>query len=129
MVEPVERLAIPQDFQLAWVLRCSLETPQPPGRVTPTQLVTERADPSATQGETFVAQLRRPSDPPAASGCPADLAKRSLVAPYFALVDTQGRALVPGLPTDGCGRPTSPALAALSALQFRAISTVPVQRR
>lgn len=90
-------------------------------------LVTERANLSPSTSENLVRSLRRQSDPPSASACPGDSAAHAVLVPYFALIDDHGRALLPGMPADECGKPQQTALKALSVLRFQRLSSAPMQ--
>jgi hypothetical protein len=95
---------IPDDFATAWVLRCGLQ-----GR-------SERADASVGG---LVDLLRRPSDPRAGDGtvCPAHYLER----PYVALVNAEGKAILPEIPTDKCSQPRQEVLDFLNAMSFHLI--------
>lgn len=110
--EPATGTAIPEDFEVAWVLRCG---------AAHGGSVTERADTSATE---LLAELRRPSDPRTNDVCPTSL----IMPPYLFLVDATGRAVHPAVPTDGCGQPRESAREAVAALDFREESRTPLTR-
>ena len=113
---------IPADFHVVWVLRCESRTETLPGRGQWLVQYTERADTSATG---LIAQLNRPSAPPATPPVPCALVAVSL--DYFALVDAHGRALAPTVPTGPCGQPLPGVATALQALPFRTMSTTPIR--
>jgi hypothetical protein len=116
------RGGIPDDFVTSWVLRCRHDTRDVPGNGQWRVRVAERADTSAPE---LLDQLRRPSDPQSTpTPCPAML----VPTPYFVLVDSTGRALLPAMPTDKCSFPREEARAALEALPFRVLSETPVRQ-
>lgn len=119
-VDLATRGRIPDDFRTAWVLRCRGEDRVEPGGGRVVAQVSERADTSATE---LVRRLREPSDPPyTGDACPASLT----VPPYFVLVDESGRAILPAVPTNGCGQPRPEATAPLADLPWRRLSSVDV---
>jgi hypothetical protein len=103
--------AIPEDFEVAWVLRCG------PAE----SAVTERADTTAAE---LLVELRRPSDPLTNGVCPTIL----ITPPYLFLVDATGRAVHPAFPTDACGQPRESAREAVAALDFQEESRTPLTR-
>jgi hypothetical protein len=109
---------LPDEFVTAWVLRCRTETRDVPGQGKQAFRITERADTPAAE---LVAQLRRPSEPRTSGGCLA----YGVGVPYFALVDAGGRALLPAVPADECGRPRREALQELQKLSFTPVSETP----
>ena len=115
------RSSIPGDFVTSWVLQCRRDIRDVPGQGRWMVIVAERAD---TPASDLVGQLRQASEPPSADQCPAIL----VVPPYFALVDPTGKALLPVMPTDGCGFPREEARAALEALPFRVLSETRVKQ-
>lgn len=144
MGEPPGRHRIPSDFRPSWVLRC-LIMPGPAGRIgsagqigsagssdsagsaVPTSvLVTERADVTAAKASSLVRLLSQPDDPPSSNGCPQSSVRIDVLVPYFALVDAEGKALLPGLPVDQCGRPDSATAKALAALTYKVRSRSPI---
>lgn len=73
----------------------------------------------------FLTALRQPSvDRPTDIICPLYL----LLAPWFALVDSNGAVLHPALPTNQCGQISGAAIAALNKLDFRAVDAVRTQQ-
>jgi hypothetical protein len=114
LVEPATGTAVPEDFQVAWVLHC-------PGAGADGQMVTERADTAATE---LLAELRRPSDPLTNGVCPTIL----IIPPYVLLVDGAGRAVHPYFPTDACGQPREAARNEVQELDFRVVERAPVTR-
>jgi hypothetical protein len=138
MGEPPGRHRIPSDFGPSWVLRC-LIMPGPAGSAgsvgaagsagsaaSMSVLVTERADVTAAEGASLVRLLSQPDDPPSSNGCPQSAVRIDVLVSYFALVDAQGKALLPGLPVDRCGRPDSAAAKALAALKYQVQSRSPI---
>lgn len=106
---------MPDDFVAAWVLRCREEVREVPGDGSWNVLVAERADTSAAD---LVDLLRGPSDSLADGPCRTI----GIIPPYFLLVDDEGRALLPALPTDGCGLPREEVLDLVDTLPYRTIS-------
>ncbi|TWP46879.1 hypothetical protein FKR81_34290 [Lentzea tibetensis] len=117
--EQVTRGSIPDGFATTWVLRCRTEVREIQGKGEWTIQIAERSD---TNAQELVDQLRRPSDGPTASACTMEL----VVPPYFLLVDAAGRAVLPQVPVDSCGKPRIEARKALEALPFRTIAETPV---
>lgn len=114
--------SIPAGFQLAWVLFCPIEQRYLPGQGTWRVQVTERADLTASQASALLAVLREPSDAtPAGQICAAGL----VIGPYYALIDRQGTAIDPALPTGPCGAVKPEVTKALSGLPYREISVLP----
>ena len=103
--------AIPEDFQVSWVLQC----------VYPVSYSTQGDNPKSMRADgpaaDLVAALRKPSDPPWNGACVDGF--RSIST--FALVDDSGRAVIPFVPVDGCRIPQNGVYAALDALRFRPI--------
>jgi hypothetical protein len=116
---PTERSPIPDGFATAWVLRCRSETRDLPGKGKWTVSIVERADTPATE---LVAELRKPSDPKTQDPCTLEL----VTPPYFLLVDASGKAILPSVPTDGCGKPKRDATKPLDGMSFRVLSETPV---
>lgn len=129
MGEPGQQHGIPTTFEPAWLLRCSINTEHIAGQGLWTTLATERADLSASTAASLVGDLRKPSDSPATTGCPGSLSAQAMIVPYFALVDAHGKAVLPGLPLDECGRPQGDLLTLLAQLRFHTLSTVPVRQQ
>lgn len=111
--EPPGQHAIPKNFHPAWVLRCLITSRSVP--------VTQRADLTPAMARDLVRSLSQPSETP--SDCRQDSAKHTVIVPYFALVDASGRALLPGLPSDRCGRPLPAADRAVSSLPYVRVVT------
>jgi hypothetical protein len=93
-----------------------------PGDGSWTVRIAERADTPAAE---LVEMLRKPSDPlPDGEICPAV----AYIAPYFLLVDADGRALVPAVPTNACGQPRPEVKDFLDELDYRVLAETPVVR-
>jgi hypothetical protein len=118
---PNEPASIPDDFTTAWVLRCRTEVRDLPDKGNSVVLITERADGSASE---LVAELRKPSDPRTSNPCTLEM----VVAPQVLLVDASGKAILPIVPTDSCGKPRREALAALTGMTFRVLSETPLNQ-
>lgn len=112
---------VPADFVTTWVLRCRTDVRDLPDRGTWTVQVAERAD---TPASDLVDQLRRASDSRSTGECTLEM----VLPPYFVLVDAGGKAVLPAVPTDRCGKPRADALKALEALPFRILSETPVNQ-
>jgi hypothetical protein len=109
--------ALPEDFAVAWVLRCHDELRTVPRDGTWFFRVEERADTSAA---ALVAALRRADEKaPAGTVCP----NHALAVAHFALVGATGAVVYPRVPRDMCGQPQREAVAALAALRFRVVAT------
>lgn len=109
------RGGIPDGFTATWLLRCRDEVRDVPGEGSWSVRVTERSDAPATE---LIDLLRRPSDPPPNDGvCPAI----GYVVPYFLLVDANGQALLPAVPTGPCGEPRAEVKDFLDALDYRTL--------
>lgn len=117
---PVVRSELPADFVTTWVLRCRAERRTKSGEAL---VVVERADTPATE---LAEQLRRPSDPLAELRANEACSMELVVPPYFLLVDAAGNAILPAIPTDGCGKPRRDATRALDTMTFRIVSTVEI---
>lgn len=112
---PVARSELPADFVTAWVHRCRAESRAKPREGTVIMQIVERADAPATE---LIEQLRRPSDPRTNQPCTLEM----VAPPYFLLVDATGRAILPAIPTDPCGKPRPEATRALDAMTFHIVS-------
>jgi hypothetical protein len=108
---------IPEDFVTAWVLRCRSETRDVPGQGKKIFQIAERADTGAAE---LVARLRRPSEPRTDGPCPAIM----VVAPYFVLVNADGRGILPAVPANACGQPNLELVKPLDSMAFRVLSEV-----
>lgn len=111
---PADRTPVPDGFATVWVLRCNTELRDVPGQGKWLVQVAQRADTTATE---LVAELRKPSDARTAQACTLEMA----VPPYFVLVDAAGKAVVPTVPTDPCGKPRRAARTLVEALPFRTL--------
>jgi hypothetical protein len=111
------RGGIPDDFVPSGVLRCRTEAREMVGQGTFSMLITERADTGTAE---LLAELRRPSDPLSNGVCDASY----VAPPYFILVDAEGKALLPAVPTDGCGKPRLEVRNLVEALPYRTVSEV-----
>jgi hypothetical protein len=108
-------------FQVTWVLRCTTRVETIDGARWLVR-VTDRAD---TPTRALLAALDQPSDPPVTSvPCTAILT----AGVYFALVDANGDAIQPMVPTNQCGAPRSSIIEALDTLPFRTIATASLRR-
>ncbi|MBP2330269.1 hypothetical protein JOF56_010654 [Kibdelosporangium banguiense] len=83
--------------------------------------MTEKAE---TPAADLVAQLRRPSEPSSNRPCTAE----GIVLPYFTLINAEGKAVLPEIPADGCGKPRIEALSALNALPYKPVFESPVRQ-
>lgn len=111
------RGGIPDDFVPTGVLRCRTETREIEGQGKVTMLITERAD---TDTGELLAELRWPSDLRSEGICDASYVE----APYVILVDPAGKALVPAVPTDSCGKPRPEVRNLVATLSYRIVSEV-----
>jgi len=111
-----ERGGIPADFVASAVLRCRSENRDVPGEGTWTVRVTERADGPVPK---LLDMLRKPSEPlPANTMCPAIAYSK----PYFMLVDAEGKALLPDVPTAACGKPHDEVTRFLDKLAYQTVA-------
>ena len=107
---------VPADFTTAAVVRCRVETRRIPGEGTWVVQVTERA---ATPVPELDAMLRRPSDTTSAeTACTL----RAQYVPYFLLIDAEGEALLPTLPTTACDRPRHELTDFLESMPYRTVT-------
>ncbi len=102
------------DFTPTAVLMCTIEYRDFPGEGQWSVLVEQRADSGL---DSFVAELRKPSDATGRGPCAA----YGVVTPWFALIDSGGHAVRVALPTDECGRPRQSVLDALRSLPFTTV--------
>jgi hypothetical protein len=109
-----KRGGIPTDFTATSVLRCTQEI-----RDQANVLVTERTKESVAK---LTDLLRKPSDPLTNDVCTADLQ----LPPHFLLVDAAGRALLPQVPTDPCGKPRREVVDLLKSLTYERVAEVPL---
>ncbi len=117
----VQQAPLPDGFVTTWVFRCRQEVRPKPGEGEWNYQILERAD---TDAKALVEQLRRPSDPMSNQPCTLEMR----MPPYFALVDATGKAVMPPVPTDGCGKPRIEVFKLLEALQFRVLSETPTSQ-
>jgi hypothetical protein len=111
-----ERGGVPADFVASAVLRCRSENRDVPGAGTWTVQVTERADGAVPK---LLDMLRKPSEPlPANTMCPAVAYSK----PYFMLVDPEGKALLPDVPTAACGKPHDEVTRFLDKLPYQTVA-------
>jgi hypothetical protein len=113
-----ERGAIPDDFVTAHVLRCRSEVREVPGEGSWTFQVTEHAETSVASVASLVELLRGSSAALTADACRAML----VIPPYVLLVDAEGRAVLPAVPTDECGQPRQEIIDAVEDLPYRVVS-------
>jgi len=106
---------VPADIRVAWVLRCRVV----PGNGSYT-LVAERSTSDPTD---LVRALREASMPRAKVVCPMI----AVYVPNFALVQTNGKLLVPRVPLNNCGMVQNDVVVALNQLRFVQISSHPVK--
>ncbi len=106
---------VPADIQVAFVLRCRVL----PGKGS-SALVAER---SVSDPTDLVKALRAPSVPRAKIVCPMI----AVYIPNFALVETDGRILVPKVPLNNCGMAQDQVASSLNQLKFVQISSRPVK--
>lgn len=107
---------IPADFVATAVVRCRNEFREVPGEGTWVVQITERADTPVSQ---LVTLLRRPSEPTSPGATCPDIAYS---VPYFALVDAEGRALLPDVPTEVCGKPREEVTNLLGTLPYQTVT-------
>lgn len=112
---------IPDGFATQWVLRCRDDFRDVPGDGRWHFRIVERAD---TPAPDLVAQLRRPSDPPGTGPCTAIL----IIPPYIALVDANGKAVLPTFPVTSCNQPRPEATKAVDTLRFQVVSETKVRQ-
>lgn len=112
--------AVPREFQVSWVLKCTVQVQELSGRGLWQVTITQRADGPAV---SLVKQLQQRSSPPSSQSCPA---QRTSIG-YFALVDTGDDFVVPTVPTDACGQPLPSVISAFNSLSFHTVSTTPTK--
>ncbi|MER7503639.1 hypothetical protein AB0L05_15515 [Nonomuraea pusilla] len=115
------RRPLPEEFVVAYVVRCRPGTRYLPGRGLWEAVIQERADGPA---HDLVAALRRPSERPL---FPPACLLVGFFADYFVVVDSSGRVVLPLVPTGLCGGPYWPVLEALRRLTFRVEGVQPVR--
>lgn len=98
---------VPADIRVSWVLGC-VEGPPAPSGVRQDSVVW-RADGPAAE---LLAALRQPSATERSRICTTEY----LFPFYLALITTDGRAIAPAIPVDGCHKPRREVLAALDRL-------------
>jgi hypothetical protein len=106
---------VPSSIEVDWVLRCAV-VPRAGGHY---DRVLERSD---SDPAALLAALRAPDEPPSSGACPMI----RMVIPYFALVQRDGKSLVPKMPFTGCGMPQTAVLQALNSMHFEVISKKPL---
>lgn len=116
-----KRGGIPTDFETVAVVRCRDETRLIPGEGSWTVRITERADILAPE---LVDMLRRPSDPAPANGMCTAI---GYVVPYVLLVNAEGKALLPALPTEPCGKPRDEVTNFFDTLPYRTVTETRVR--
>ena len=107
--------AVPADIDVTWVLRCSVVTKNGTTRT----VLAERSDSDPT---ALLTALRAPSEPRTSGVCPMF----RVMMPYFALVQSNGKVLVPKVPLTKCAMPQPAVLQALNAMRFEAFSSKPL---
>jgi hypothetical protein len=113
--EQPKRGAVPADFVTVAVMRCRTGVSKAEGRGEWTTWITEKADTSA---ENLVAQVRKPSDRRTDAPCTADY----IAPPYFMLINAEGKAVLPEVPQDPCGKPKIEVRNTLDALPYKLVS-------
>ena len=108
---PAQQSAVPADVAVSWVLECVVG---PPAQSGSPHVQVRRADGPSPQ---LLAALRLPSATEQTSPCTTEY----LLPFYLALITTDGQAIAPLIPVDGCAKPRREVLAALGALPFRPI--------
>jgi hypothetical protein len=114
-----KRGAVPADLVTVAVMRCRTGFSKIEGRGEWTTVITEKADTSA---DDLVAQVRKPSEPHTDKPCTADY----IAPPYFLLINAEGKAVLPQVPQDECGKPKIEVRDALNALPYKTISETPM---
>jgi len=107
---------VPSGIEVAWVLRCS-SVPLSGGAHR--ALLVERSD---SDPAALVSALRAPDEPRSSGACPL----MRMVVPYFALVQRDGKVLVPKMPLTGCALPQAAVLQALNKLRFVVLDKKPL---
>ena len=106
--------ALPATVDVSFVLRCTI-TSNTAGR-------TLKVEKSSGDTSALLTALREKSGLKIKGVCPM---YRQAV-PYFALVQSDGKALAPKVPVTNCGQPQPDVLAALGKLKFTVVATKPV---
>jgi hypothetical protein len=110
-----KRSGLPADYVAAAVVRCRTEVRHAPGEGVWVVRITERADLPVPR---LVEMLRRPSDEPHSGACPTV----GYTVPYFLLLDEEGKALAPKVPTEPCGAPRREVVDTLDFLPYRIVA-------
>jgi hypothetical protein len=119
--EPVKRGAVPDDFVTVSVTRCRPGFQKVAGQGEWTTAITEKAD---TPAEDLVAQLRQPSAPSTDGACTMEY----ISPPYIMLINAEGKAVLPRIPQDSCGKPKIEVRNAVDALPYKVVSETPVHQ-
>lgn len=117
--EQPRRGAVPADFVTVSVMRCRSGRQRLAGKGEWSTAISEKADTSA---DDLVAQLRKPSEPHTDKPCTADY----IAPPYFLLINSEGKAVLPQVPQDPCGKPKIEVRNALDALPYKLVSETPM---
>lgn len=117
----VKRGAVPGDFVTVSVMRCRPGFKQVPGQGEWTTAIAEKADTSAGD---LVAQLRQPSAPSTDGACTMEF----ITSPYIMLINAEGKAVLPEIPKDPCGKPKIEVRNAADALPYKLVSETPVHQ-
>lgn len=112
-----KRGGVPADFDAVAVVRCRTEIHSKPGDGAWILRITERADLPVPK---LVEMLRRPSAKPPSGDFACTLVAYDL--PYFLLIDAEGRALLPAVPTEVCGMPREEVTDTLAFLPYRTVT-------
>jgi hypothetical protein len=110
-----KRGAVPDDFVTVSVMRCRTSVRRLPDKGEWTTVVTEKA---GTPAEDLVAQLRKASDRRTSEACTLEF----VAPPYFVLINAEGKAVLPQVPTDACGKPRIEVRNTLDALPYKTVS-------
>jgi hypothetical protein len=116
------RQTLPDDFVPVQVIRCHWDSRYLPGKGRWAVVIEEHADGPANE---LMTELRRPSE---RSMFGQNCLLIEILADYFVVVDSAGRAVLPDLPTTVCGNPFRSALDAIRRLPYQVDEQIPIRR-
>jgi hypothetical protein len=116
------RQALPEGFVPVQVIRCPWESRYLPGKGRWEVVIEEHTDGPASE---LMTELRRPSEE---SDGRQMCTMEAIMVDYFVVVDSTGKAVLPDVPTDVCGKPFRSALDALHRLPYQVDEQIPIRR-
>ncbi|MEV0419986.1 hypothetical protein [Streptosporangium canum] len=118
------RQTLPDDFVPIQVIRCRWDFRYLPSKGRWEIVIKEHADGPASE---LMTELRRPSER-SIFGRRVICTDELIVADYFVVVDSSGRAVLPDVPRGVCGKPFPSTLDALRGLPYQVDEQIPVRR-